>query len=246
MTQSDQNGKMVEKVVNTVMGVKTAPETASLTDTQVHTANLDWKALITYKAGTLLQIGILVLALWGMNQLVPWVTSLGFPNWSATVIAAIWFTLLSIRSRLFSPLDNTRSRRTYNQVIRPKWAPPPLAFPVIWMAIAVLRVISSVLVWQQLNQNFLAIPLVAFVIHLALGDTWNTIFTVESRLGAAVPAVILGPWLSAIVVTVLYWQINPLAGLILSPACLWLTVAMALVISIWRLNGSEPWYPLSP
>jgi tryptophan-rich sensory protein len=69
------------------------------------------------------------------------------------------------------------------------------------MTIAILRVISSLLIWQQMNQQFLVLPFIAFAVHLALGDTWNTIFTVQRRLGAAVPVVIFGPWLSALIVT---------------------------------------------
>ncbi|WP_225880383.1 TspO/MBR family protein [Anabaenopsis elenkinii] len=168
----------------------------------------------------------------------------GFPSWVSTALTALFFAVLSIRSRIFSLLDNTRSRTTYDQVIRPRWSPPPLAFPIVWMIIAVLRVISSVLVWQTMNHQFLVLPLILFVVHLALGDTWNTIFTVERRLGAAVPVVILGPWLSALVVTAIYWETNPLAGMILSFSCVWLTVAAVLVWRIWQLNGSEPLYPL--
>ncbi|MCL2936548.1 MAG: tryptophan-rich sensory protein [Trichodesmium sp. MAG_R02] len=108
---------------------------------------------------------------------------------------------MSIRSRIFSTLDNTRTRKTYDSIVRPKWAPPPLAFPIVWMTIAILRVISSLLIWQQMNQQFLVLPFIAFAVHLALGDTWNTIFTVQRRLGAAVPVVIFGPWLSALIVT---------------------------------------------
>ena len=80
--------------------------------------------------------------------------------------------------------------------------------------------------------------------HLALGDTWNTIFTVEGRLGAAVPVVVAGPLASSIVVAISYWAIVPLAGQLLLPMVIWLGVASALVIAIWRLNGAEPWYPL--
>ncbi len=67
-----------------------------------------------------------------------------------------------------------------------------------------------------MNQQFLVVPLIAFIVHLALGDTWNTIFTVERRLGAAVTVVILGPWFSALIVTFLYWQINPVAAFVTS------------------------------
>ncbi len=112
------------------------------------------------------------------------------------------------------------------------------------MIIPVLRVISSKLVWQDENHQFLVLPLILFVVHLALGDTRNTIFTVERRLAAAVPVVILGPCLSAIVVAAIYWQSIPLAGMILSFSCLWLTLASVLVLRIWQLNGSEPFYPL--
>ncbi|MEA5513428.1 TspO/MBR family protein [Nodularia sp. UHCC 0506] len=243
MNQSNNTG-ILEKFVNTVMGLKPAkeqPPNASAATTQ----ELDINAVLVYKLGTILQIGVMILVLLGMEKLIMLIDqNSSFPSWFSTVLTALFFAVLSIRSRIFSLLDNTRSRTTYDQVIRPRWSPPPLAFPIVWMIIAVLRVISSVLVWQEMNHQFLVLPLILFVVHLALGDTWNTIFTVERRLGAAVPVVILGPWLSALVVTAIYWQTVPLAGMILSFSCIWLTVAAALVFRIWQLNGSEPLYPL--
>ena len=82
------------------------------------------------------------------------------------------------------------------------------------------------------------------MIHLSLGDTWNTIFTVEGRLGAAVPMVFLGPLLSVAVVTLSYYQTLPLAGWIIFPSAVWLAIATALCISLWQLNGQEPLYPV--
>ncbi|MDF5719456.1 MAG: tryptophan-rich sensory protein [Rhizonema sp. PD37] len=243
MNQSNNSG-ILEQFVNTVMGVKTGnqqfPETSIAT-----TQELDIRAVLVYKLGTILQIGVMIFVLLGMEKLVILIdNNSSFASWFSTFLTGLFFALLSIRSRIFSLLDNTRSRQTYDQIIRPKWAPPPIAFPIVWMIIAVLRVISSVLVWQQMNHRFLVLPLVLFVVHLALGDTWNTIFTVERRLGAAVPVVILGPWLSAVMVTAIYWKTNPQAGMTLSFSCVWLTVAAVLVFRIWQLNGSEPLYPL--
>jgi tryptophan-rich sensory protein len=235
---------ILEKFVNTVMGVKPGKQNPPNTSTAT-TQELDINAVLVYKLGTILQIAVMILVLLGMEKLIIFIDhNSGFPSWVSTALTALFFAVLSIRSRIFSLLDNTRSRTTYDQVIRPRWSPPPLAFPIVWMIIAVLRVISSVLVWQTINHQFLVLPLILFVVHLALGDTWNTIFTVERRLGAAVPVVILGPWLSALVVTAIYWKTNPLAGMILSFSCLWLTVAAVLVWRIWQLNGSEPLYPL--
>ena len=244
MNQSNNSG-ILEQFVNMVMGVKTGNQQQSLNTSATATQELDIKAVLVYKLGTILQIGVMILVLLGMEKLVILIdNNSAFPSWFSTLVTALFFALLSIRSRIFSLLDNTRSRTPYDQVIRPRWSPPPLAFPIVWMFIAVLRVISSVLVWQEMNHQFLVLPLILFVVHLALGDTWNTIFTVERRLGAAVPVVILGPWLSAMVVTAIYWQTVPLAGMILSFSCVWLTVASALVLRIWQLNGSEPLYPL--
>ena len=244
MTYSNDRGT-IEGVVNTVMGVKTEDKNQSSAKQIVATKELDIRAILIYKLGTILQIVIMILALFGMDKLLMLIDSYSsFPNWISTLLAGLFLTLLTIRSRIFSPLDNTRSRKTYDDIVRPKWAPPPLAFPIVWMTIALLRVISSLLVWHQMNQQFLVLPLIVFVVHLALGDTWNTIFTVERRLGAAVPVVIFGPWLSSLIVTLIYWQINPIAGIILAPSCIWLTVAAVLVFRIWQLNGLEPLYPV--
>ncbi|MDZ8140368.1 MAG: TspO/MBR family protein [Nostoc sp. DedQUE04] len=239
-----KNSGIVEQFVNTVMGVKPGNKPQSLNTSIATTQELDIKAVLVYTLGTILQILVMIIVLLGMEKLVMFIDNSSFPSWFSTLLAGLFFALLSIRSRIFSLLDNTRSRQTYDQVIRPRWSPPPLAFPIVWMIIAVLRVISSVLIWQQMNHQFLVLPLILFVVHLALGDTWNTIFTVERRLGAAVPVVILGPWLSAVVVTTIYWQTNSIAGVTLSFSCVWLTVAAVLVFRIWQLNGSEPLYPL--
>ncbi len=244
MNQSNNSG-ILEQFVNTVMGVKTGNQQQSPDTSIATTQELDIRAVLVYKLGTILQIVVMIFVLLGMEKLVMLLDkNSSFPSWFSTLLTGLFFALLSIRSRIFSLLDNTRSRQTYDQIIRPRWAPPPLVFPIVWMIIAVLRVISSVLVWQQMNHQFLVLPLILFVVHLALGDTWNTIFTVERRLGAAVPVVILGPWLSAVVVTAIYWKTNPVAGMTLSFSCVWLTVATVLVFRIWQLNGSEPLYPL--
>ena len=236
MTEKSNLLGKVEPIVNSIMGVQTD-------DTEQRRVRAeqgaDWAAIGTYIAGTLAQMGLMIVALWGLRQF-----TLGWSGPMGVGIAIAFFTLVAIRSRLFSPLNNVRTRTTYSSVIRPGWAPPPLAFPIIWMSIGVLRVISSYLVWQAVDQNYLAWPLVIFMMHLSLGDTWNTIFTVEGRLGAAVPVVLMGPLASAIVVAAVYWQVVPLAGQLLLPMVIWLGVASALVISIWRLNGAEPWYPL--
>ncbi len=235
---------LVKSGVQTVMGVTEGANDGKKITADLNNPQFDAKVTITYIFGTAFQIAALVGLLLGMNFLLPQLTEILVQPWLKTTVVCAFFAFFTLRSRLFSPLDNTRSGRRYDAVTRPAWAPPPIAFPIVWMSIAVLRVVSAYFVWSATNENFLSLPLIIFAIHLALGDTWNTIFTVEGRLGAAVPVVILGPLLSSFAVAIAYYQVLPLASYIILPSCIWLSVATCLVISIWQLNGKEPLYPL--
>ncbi len=50
-------------------------------------------------------------------------------------------------------------------------------------------------------------------------------------------------WLSVVNAVRLYNQTLPLAAKVLLPSAVWISIANVLVFSIWRLNGSEPFYP---
>jgi benzodiazapine receptor len=128
---------------------------------------------------------------------------------------------------------------------RPAWMPPPLTFPIVWSTMAVLRTVSSVMVFEALGCKLAAAPLIVFMAHLCVGDTWNCVNNAEQRLGVAVPGVLccLG---SACAATVAYAAASPTAGYVLLPLCLWLSVAAALVADIWRLNNADGRYPLYP
>lgn len=236
--------KFVRNGVKTVMGVKDATSDTTV-QTDLDNPRWDKAASLTYLGATLAQIAVLTGLLWLMDVAFESFNTAALPQGGVVAIACAFFAFVTLRSRLFSPLDNTRNSGRYQSLQRPGWAPPPIAFPIVWMSIAVLRVASAYVVWSAVGQTFLCWPLVLFVIHLSLGDTWNTIFTVEGRLGAAVPMVILGPLLSVAVLTISYYQTLPLAGWLIFPSWVWLTVATALCFRLWQLNGQEPLYPMT-
>ncbi|MBW4458894.1 MAG: tryptophan-rich sensory protein [Nodosilinea sp. WJT8-NPBG4] len=235
--------KIVKSGVNRVMGVNEATRDTTI---QTNLANPSWdkKATLTYLGATIAQVVAMTGLLWAMDVALGRFDTTALPPWGTGAIACAFFAVVTLRSRFFSLLDNTRNSGRYQSLQRPGWAPPPLAFPIVWMSIAVLRVVSAYLVWSAMGQTFLCLPLILYVVHLSLGDTWNTIFTVEGRLGAAVPMVIVGPLLSVAVVTISYFQVVPLAGWVILPSLVWLAIATALCISLWQLNGQEPLYPV--
>merc|ERR1719491_971996 len=88
----------------------------------------------------------------------------------------------------------------------------------------------------------------AFILHLTLGDVWNTINNAEQRYGAAVVGV-SGVVLSAAYAATQYAAVDPFAGQLLGGTCLWLVTAAALITDTWRLNPDAngekvPLYPI--
>jgi len=168
---------------------------------------------------------------------------------SSLIVIGLFF-FLSLRSRIFSPLDNSRPKATNDDPIfrdrkRPSWQPPAIAFPIIWTTISLLRTISGYLIYKSTN-SLISKPLLLFFLHLSIGDTWNTINNVEKRLGTASFGVLF-VLLSVYLTTYEYYKIFPMAGYILSPSCLWLSIATVLVFTIWKINyiksGKPSFYP---
>lgn len=161
-------------------------------------------------------------------------------------IVTALFMAMSLRSRVFSPLTNSRPSATkedpvFKERLRPSWMPPPLAFPIIWSIISVLRTISSLLVYKTTG-SLLCPAIFWMMAHLCIGDTWNTINNVDNRLGSAFGGVLF-VWGSVLYTTYQYYLARPLAGLILAPSAVWLSVASFLVYSIWQLNKQKYNYP---
>jgi hypothetical protein len=66
---------------------------------------VDVGALVRYVAATALQWALMVGALWAL-QCVTAVPAL--PTWAPKTLVAVFFAFISLKSRVFSPLDNSR------------------------------------------------------------------------------------------------------------------------------------------
>ncbi|GAX81709.1 hypothetical protein CEUSTIGMA_g9137.t1 [Chlamydomonas eustigma] len=207
---------------------------------------------VKYAAAIPSQVTFMTVALWGLQQLneavimggsIPLPAGLP-PQDACKGIVILFFLVVSIKSRIFSPLDASRpnvkgEKEAISQRKRPSWMPPPLTFPLVWTTIGLLRATSSVMVWEACGRDLLSLPLITMMLHLAIGDAWNHCNNVEQNLGMAVPGVVLGCLGSGIFVTASYFMVDKTAGMVLSPMCLWLTIASALVYSIWCINPRE-------
>lgn len=207
---------------------------------------MDWTAYVRYVGATAVQLTLQAAAMYVLDAFVlPRLP----PNASMGCVAA-WFLFQSFGSRAFSPLDNRRptlssEREAIATRRRPSWMPRPIVFPIVWTCIGLLRTTAATMVWLASGKQLLSVPLLAFQLHLCIGDTWNTINNQEQRLGVAVPGV-AAVWASAVYTTLLYGQVSSTAAWVLLPLPVWLTIASLLVFDIWRLNGGADRYPLWP
>ena len=168
----------------------------------------------------------------------------------AKTIVAVMFFALSFRSRVFSPLNASRPRVANEKLAkkqkkRPSWTPPAVVFPLVWISMGFLRSLSTMLVFAATG-TVTHPAILAFVAHLSIGDTWNSINNVEKRLGVAAVGVLFVVS-SAYNVVYQYYNVLPTAGYVIAPLAIWLTVATTLVWGIWNINlPREPLYPTKP
>ena len=154
-------------------------------------------------------------------------------------IVGAWFLFNALKSRTFSPLNASRpkvanEKNAIAERKRPSWMPPPLAFPIIWSTIALLRSASTVDIFT--TAGTLNDPAVfAMIAHLAVGDTWNSINNVEQRLGTAVIGVAC-VLVSVYNVVFQYYNVSHNAGYLIAPSAVWISIATFLVYTIWQIN----------
>lgn len=207
---------------------------------------VDTEAIVKYGVGAVTQLSLISAFLYGIDQILAQ-TGLGVPT------AATWLLCyaFSLKSRVFNPLNNQRPERggkqsdeeegkkqIFQDRIQPSWTPPGVIFPIMWiLIISPLRATSSTLIIQSLGEYF-TLPFMSLILHLTIGDVWNTINNGERRFGASVVGVSC-VYLSALNAAWQYYQVDPLAGELLGGTAIWLTIASALIIQTWRLNVDE-------
>jgi len=201
---------------------------------------VDLGSLAKYPLATAAEFGLIASCLRGLDAI----------GKLPTPLVPMLFAFLSLRSRLFSPISARRPPRggfegkaTPTDIKRPSWTPPGIAFPFIWLAITGLRATSATIVWRAGGRALCTAPLLTLVAHLCVGDTWNCVTNAERRLGVSAVGVIAV--LASIYKAVYtFYTVTPLAGFILAPSAVWISIASVLTWTIWSIN--TPRQPLLP
>lgn len=127
------------------------------------------------------------------------------------------------------------ARGFYLDLARPAWAPLPELFGPVW---TVLYCMMAVAVWLVVRKQKWpnSAPLVAlYGFHLVINALWTWCFFVWHSGAAAVLDIAL-LWVLVAMMVVLFARIEKRAGMLLLPYLAWATYALALTVTVWRMN----------
>jgi translocator protein len=120
----------------------------------------------------------------------------------------------------------------YRGLNKPSWTPPDWLFPVAWttlylcMSWAAMRVAGLPGTGQALA---------LWSVQIALNTLWTPVFFGLQRMGAGL-VVLTFLWLAVAATTVAFWGHDWVAGLLMVPYLVWVSVAGALNHAVWSMN----------
>ena len=125
----------------------------------------------------------------------------------------------------------------YHGLREPGWKPPDAAFGIIWTVIFSLAAAAGVLAWRadhtmRGRQWILGL----FAVNGFFNILWSLVFFKLHRPDLSVIEV-AALWLSILALIMFLYRRSPLAGLLMVPYLVWVSIAAALNYEVVVLNG---------
>ena len=124
----------------------------------------------------------------------------------------------------------------YEGLDKPPWTPRNWVFPVVWSALYVMIAVAGWRVYQ--TGGVVLLPFAVYLLQLMLNGAWSALFFGLRRADLALVDVV-AMWIAVAVNIALFMPYDALAGWLLVPYLVWVTVASCLNISIWRRNKTK-------
>ena len=159
-------------------------------------------------------------------------------------VALVTVPLIVVAGSLMGYVSNSGFENDwYASLEKPSFQPPSWAFGVTWTILYALMgaALAMVLVSPRTDTRRLGILL--FFTQLAFNYAWSPVFFGAGAIDWAF-LVILAMTVLVTVTIIAFWQVKPLAGVLLLPYLAWLCLATALNWETGRLNPGADKAPL--
>ncbi len=127
----------------------------------------------------------------------------------------------------------------YGGLKKPHYTPPNWVFGPIWTVLYIVMAISVFLVWEKgLFEPGVPLAFSFFWVQLTANALWSYVFFFRrSIVGGIINIVIL--WLLILGTIITFFPISTVAGILLLPYIVWVSIATYLNFGIWLLNTPD-------
>ena len=124
----------------------------------------------------------------------------------------------------------------YAALEKPAFTPPNSVFGPVWVTLYLLMGIAVFLVWRRgLVEKGVRLAFTIFWVQLVLNVLWSVIFFgYKSPLGGVILIILL--WVVILFTIIWFFKVSRIAGGLLIPYILWVSIASYLNVGIWVLN----------
>ncbi len=123
----------------------------------------------------------------------------------------------------------------YMALQKPALTPPGIVFPIAWTSLYILMGFAAALILHARGGKGRGLALALFAAQFALNLAWTPLFFGMHQVGAAL-LVIVAMLVLAILTTILFGRIRPLAAWLMVPYLVWISFAGVLTWRIGQLN----------
>lgn len=120
----------------------------------------------------------------------------------------------------------------YDGLSKPPWTPPNWLFPIVWAFLYVTMALAAARVAGR-PETELALAL--WSVQITLNTLWSGVFFGLRRMATG-GAVLAALWVAVAATLAAFWQHDRLAGALLAPYLVWVSLALALNWSVWARN----------
>jgi translocator protein len=124
----------------------------------------------------------------------------------------------------------------FDSLVKPSWIPPNWAFPAAWFTLWAVQAVAAVRLGQS-NDSRARVALGLLGTQFVVSVLWQAVVFGPGRLLLAA-LWLSGLWILEIATTIVCMRSNRLAGLLVAPTIVWVSVATLLGWSLYRLNPS--------